>query len=452
MDDQQLALVARLERDLSATANADVKHDRYYEGRQLLEHLGLAVPPELRRFETIVNWPALAVDSLEERLDVEGFRLPGEDHADEDLQRVWEANEMGVESQLGHLDALIFGRSAVCVGSNEDDPDTPIITVESPREVAVLRDARTRKVTAAARLYLDDPEVAESKRCTLYEPNRTTWAEWRQGKWVEVDVDEHNLGEVPVVPIVNRSRTGNRFGVTEMRDVIGLTDAAARSLTNLQLAGETHAVPQRWALGRSKGDFVDADGNPLPVWTAYFGAIWGSDSTDGEFGQFSASDLRNFHETGKFYAQLVAGVTGLPPHYMGFVTDQPASADAIRSAEARLIKRAERRQRAFGGAHENVMRLVRRFQTGEWDDRFKQLEVMWRDPATPTVAQKADATVKLVTAGVLPVEAAWEDLGYSPTRREKLREMRARQVADDVLGATAELFRQPPAGAGDGAP
>lgn len=443
MNETEAAALTKLGNDLAVTSTKDQLLNNYYEGAQSLQHIGLAVPPELRKFETIVNWPRLAVDSLEERLDIEGFRMPDEDRADTDLWRVWEANDMPVESQLADLDALIYGRSFLCIGANEVDPETPIITVESPREMAVIRDARTHRITAAVRMYLDDQNDPSSGRATLYMPDATIWLRRAPAGWEEVDRDGHNLGEVTVVPLLNRGRTGSRSGVSEMTDIIPLTDAAARSLTNLQLASETHAVPQRWALGVSKGDFADTDGKPLPVWQAYFGAIWAASNSEAKFGQFSASDLRNFHETGKYYAQIVAGLTGLPPHYLGFVTDNPASADAIRSAESRLVKRAERRQRAFGGAYEQAMRLVRRIQTGEWDPRFKALEVMWRDPATPTVAQKADATVKLVQSGILPVEAAWEELGYSATRIEKLRALRRSQVTDDILGATAAMFREP---------
>ena len=81
------------------------------------------------------------------------------------------------------------------------------------------------------------------------------------------------------------------------------------------------------------------------------------------------------------------------------------------------------------------MRLVRRIQTGEWDESLRQMEAVWRDPATPTQAQKADAVVKLHGAGILPTEAAWEDLGYSPERRKKLREQRSSEASDPIASA-----------------
>jgi hypothetical protein len=69
------------------------------------------------------------------------------------------------------------------------------------------------------------------------------------------------------------------------------------------------------------------------------------------------------------------------------------------------------------------MRTVLLLRDGELDPRTRSLETVWRDPATPTYAQKADAVVKLHAAGILPTEQAREDLGYSAAQRARMREM-----------------------------
>jgi hypothetical protein len=412
--------------------------DAYYRGMQRLEQLGLAVPPELRRFVVVVNWPRLAVDAVDERLDIEGFRYPGQDEADEELDRVWQANNLDEGSQLGTLEALALARSYICLGSNEDDRQTPRVTVESPREVYADVDPRTGKVVAAVRRVFDTENRPLSG--TLYLSDVTVWLAYTDGQWTEVDRDEHKLGQVPVVPIVNRARIGDPYGTSEMVDVVPLTDAACRALTNLQVAQETHAVPQRGVLGATKGDFVDADGNQLPAWEAYFGAVWALGNENAKTFQFDPSDLRNFETVHNMYARTVASLTGLPPHYLGFTTDNPASADAIRSSEARLVKRCERKQRPFGGAWEEAMRLVRRLQTGSEDVEARRLETIWRDPATPTVAQRADAIVKLASTNVggtpiMPLEMAREELGWSPGKLERARRMDEQAQQDPVLAA-----------------
>jgi hypothetical protein len=437
-------LTNKLQRNLR-----DVKRlDAYYEGTQRLERLGLAVPEELAQFVTMVNWPRVTCDAVEERIDLEGFRLPGDDSPDDDLWAVWQANDLDEESQLAHLDALALRRAFVCVGAGDagpaQDDDSrddaiPLVTVESPFEMTMELNPRTRQASAALKAYRDNG-VAYG---TLYLPNRTIWLESGRTdtRWIEIDRDEHNLGVVPVVPIVNRSRMAQREGVSEMADVISLTDAAARALTNAQVATETLAVPQRYVLGASKGDFVDKDNNQLPAWEAYFGAIWGLRKENAKVGQFSAADLGNFTRIVEHYATLVSGVSGLPMRYFGSNTANPPSADGIRADEARLVKKAERRCRAWGGSWERVMRLVRRIQDGDWDPSLAAMETLWRDPATPTRAQQADATVKLYAAGLLPREGAWEDMGYSATRRKKLAQQFEAQAEDPLM---ARLLAEAP--------
>lgn len=444
LTDDERATLGRLERQLLKAQRPHRTLDAYYNGRQRVEQLGLAVPPELRRFLTIVAWPGTYADAIEERIDLEGFRLPGDTDADADLWRVWQANGLDEESQLAHLDALVLGRSFIAVGAGDaDTPDAvdlaggegdrdtalPLVTVESANEMAVELSPRTRRVAAAAKVYQD----GDTRRATLYQPNVTVWLERANANWNEVDRDEHALGVVPVVPLANRPRLSQREGRSQLERVIGLTDAAARALTNAQLATEIMAIPQRWVLGASKGDFVDRDGEVLTTWEAYFGAIWALKNPDAKAGQFSAADLANFKTIVDHYASLVAGVTGLPMRYLGQATANPPSAEGIRADESRIIKTCERFHRGAGGSWELAMRLSRRILDGDWDPRLRQLETLWRDPATPTRAQQADAAVKLVQAGILPVEAAWEDMGYSVQRRDKLRAMRDAELARDPV-------------------
>jgi hypothetical protein len=418
----------------------------YYEGQQQLSYMHPLLLAELgdRLRSVVINWPRLVTDSIEERLDVEGFRLPDAEDADEDIQRVWQANDLDEWSQQAHVDAMVMRRAFAVVGTNEDDADTPLVTVESPLQMFAEMDSRTRKPRAAVKRWSDrwpGRDAAQwADNAMLYLPDARIWYQ-RTGSagWQVVDRDDHRLGELQVVPLVNRGRLLIPMGVSELADVIPLSDAANKIATDMMVSAEFHAMPRRYALGFDEDDFVDEDGNKLNTWQTIAGRVWRTEKSpkdDGvAVGQFAEADLRNFHETLNQLARIAGSLAALPAQYLGFTTDNPASADAIRSNEARLVKRAERKQRAFGGSWERVARLVNRFQTGEWDPRFRQLETLWRDAATPTYAQKADGVVKLHTDGILPTEAAWEDLGYSPQRILRLKEMRDAERTDPVLQA-----------------
>jgi hypothetical protein len=446
LSDTEDATFRRLSTALTRSQRELERLDAYYEGIHRLEQLGLAVPPELGRFVTTVNWPRITVDSIEQRCDVEGFRLVGQEAADDELWGIWQASDLDEESQQAHLDALIFGRSYVCVGTrslDEPDPDMPLITVESPHEMTHEVDPRTRRVTAALRrTKVSVPATVE--HATLYLPNETVWLQRvgasRDG-WAEVDRDEHNIGRPLVVPLLNRSRLRHRQGSSEMADVLSLTDAACRALTNAQVATEVLAIPQRYILGASPTDFVDQHGKPLTAWETYFGSVWALQSGQARVGQFEAADLGNFEKIVNHYANLVSGVSGLPTRFYGQYTTNPPSEGSIVADETRLIMNAYRKHRAWGGTWEQVNRLVRRVLDGDWNPDLARMETLWRDPETPTRAQQADAITKLVGARILPIEAAWEELGYSATRRKQLKAMRTAEMAGDPVTLLADQFR-----------
>lgn len=82
------------------------------------------------------------------------------------------------------------------------------------------------------------------------------------------------------------------------------------------------------------------------------------------------------------------------------------------------------------------MRLSQRIKTGAFDPKARALETVWRNPATPTVAQKADAVVKLHAEGIIPKEQARIDMGYTPAQRTEMRRMDDEELNRLGLDAT----------------
>lgn len=436
------ALLIELESKLATLSTSDVLNDRYYEGTRRLEQIGLAVPPELERFETSVNWCRTTVDSVADRLKMKSFYLPDQDESSAALREGWDANNLDSESLLHSQETMILGRGYVSVSTNEEDREYPLIQVESATEISVKVNRRHRRIDAAARFY-DRPSYGGAARsATLYLPNQTLWLERGTNGWVVVDRDDHRLGRVPLIMFLNRRRVGRWEGRSEMSDVVQLVDAAARSLTNLQLAGETHSVPQKWVLGMSKEDFVDKSGKPIPAWEAYFTAIWANSNAAAKVGQFQASDLKNFHDTVNHYGSLAASVTGIPARYFGQSTVNPASFEGILAEEFRLVLNAEKKQTAFGDGWGWVMGLYERFRTGEWVNGSR-IKTEWYDASTPTMAQMADAATKLYAngQGAISRESVWDRLGWSEAekRREWGRLEREARMEINLLEKDVDL-------------
>ena len=140
----------------------------------------------------------------------------------------------------------------------------------------------------------------------------------------------------------------------------------------------------------------------------------------------------------KLYSQLLAAESGMPAPYLGFVTDNPASADSIRQQEYRLVKRAERRQVSFGLAWREVAYLSLLLRDGAVDPAvFRQVGTKWRDAATPTRAAAADEAAKLIGAGVLPPDSSvtWDRIGLSAQEQQQLDRDRRKSTVTSLTEA-----------------
>jgi hypothetical protein len=442
----------------------------YYDSLRRPEAIGIAVPPEMRALLAHVGYPRLYVDSLAERQEVEGFRMGGSDDADMKLWDWWTANNLDIEGTLGHTDAFVYGRAYITVSAPDPEfdgfvaSDVPIIRVEPPTALYAVIDPRTRQVTDAIRaIYTEDQ--SELVSTTLYLPNETlqwvrkpsgqpytgSYSGWsykgdvvnRDYNWRLVSRVRHDLGVVPVIPLPNRTRLSDLYGTSEITpELRSVTDAAARIMMDMQGTAELMAIPQRLIFGVKPEDLGVNPDTGEKLYDAYMARILAFDDPDAKAQQFSAAELRNFVDALDALDRKAAAYTGLPPQYLSFSSENPASAEAIKSSESRLVKKVERKNRVFGGSWEQAMRIAHKVMNGDIPSEMYRMETVWADPSTPTYAAKADAAVKLFAngLGVVPKEQARLDMGYSITEREQMRRW---DEEENPMGQLAQLYGPP---------
>lgn len=410
--------------------------DAYYEARQPGALRFIA--PEVREVvgnrlaPVIVNWPRLTVGAVEERLDVVGFRLGSDTPTDRALWDVWQRNAMDLHSQAAHLDALLYGSSYVTVWAGAT-PGRPRISVESARQVTVAYAPGTRQRVAALKLWSEDGYG----RAVVFTPDTVT--RWRSlakmtetgdtvpaAGWMQTERIPNPLGVVPVVELRNRSRVLGA-GESELTDVLPLTDAIAKLASDLMVSAEFHAMPRRWATGVEIAE--EADGEPAEAFNRTPGRTWLLEDPAARVGQFNEATLSGFVAGVELLTQQLAAVTAIPAHYLNSLTGQLPSAESLRAAEASLVAKARRKQRAFGETWEEVARLALLVRDGRLPVGADQLETVWADPETRTVAQLADAVGKMRDLG-LPWQACMEQLGFSPTQIDRFRVLRRQEAID----------------------
>ena len=464
--------IERLLRSMRARETRLTQLRAYYRGEQQVWRLTSEAFRMTfgRAFHDLkANLAKLVVQAPEQRLLVQGFRVPldpatnameaameGEapeeeaGEADEEAWRIWQANGMDSRSRVAHIEALVMGECPVLVQPDPDDPHTPRITVEDPLQVHVELDpVDSRKRRAALKRWTDDDG---STALILYLPDRIEW--WRgthtsgaaagyraegpgrftlAGTTWTLDPLRSGppkvAGVVPVVPLVNMPRVDGT-GESEFEAVMPLFDMINKTLLDLVTTMEFTAAPQRWAVGvqlDEDTEVVDDSGNTTRVSASpIVQAVnrWNtSDSPDAKFGQFPVADLTPYGSTIDKVVQLIGSITFTPYHFLlNMPSAVPATGEALKSAEVSLVAKAERHQTDFGEGWEEVMRLA--FLTAGDAPRATTLsEVIWAPAESRTLAQLADALVKLGSLGV-PTEKLWELWGFSPQEIERFRAMR----------------------------
>lgn len=409
------------------TKNATIqRYAEYHEGRH---PLAFATDKFARAFGSKFgafadNWCEVVVSAVEERLDVDGFRVGNNPDADPDAWDIWQANNLDAKSQMAHTAALVFGHAYATVWANPDG--SPRVEVEDPRQLTHSYYPGTRTVASALKRW-QDPGAGFS--AVLYLPDRLVHLSSPNGAhgWRVTSDISNPLGRVPVVPLLNRPALAGA-GRSELVDVIPMQDAINKLTADLIVASEFHAFRRRWATGMEIPE-DPITGEPIEPFDEALGRMFVSEDPDTKFGDFQETDLTNYTEAIAAMVQHLAAISRTPPHFFAQAGQAP-SGDSIKSAETGLVRKAMRRARHFGEAWEDVIRLSFAVLDDPRADEAS-IETVWGDPETTTAGMAADAAIKKLAVGV-PQEQIWSDLGYTPTQIERFRQMSRRDTLEQI--------------------
>lgn len=433
-DTAALDTVAELRGRLQTYRRKNKPRRQLYESASLTNSLDIAVPPSVKQaIRVSCGFASAAIDTMEERMEFQGYLQAGHDDDKLGLKPIVNANALEDEVSLATLDSLIHGIGFAVVGYG-DNPDLPVITAESVDHVTMDWDARKRAAISAIVEHPADAKTGQVTKVDLYTP----------GLWQLVDLQKRTIldqrtlpgGILPVTPFVNRPYASQMRGRSEISEPVRYyTEEAMRVMLRMSLAGELFSVQQLIYLGLTEEDFEDADGNLLDKWTMLMGRVrMLPRNEDGELPQVQtipASSPTPHIEQLNALAQMLAGETGIPVDNLGLVHANPASADAISRAEARLVRRIKKRQRQFGRGWEKVARDALWLRDGALPSEAWEITTRWGDAATETPAAAADGTTKLVGAGILPKESqiVLDRIGVTPAEQAVIKAERQAEAA-----------------------
>ncbi|MEG1525688.1 MAG: hypothetical protein RR475_11830 [Clostridia bacterium] len=384
---EELRGIEYLRTKLSARRARVQTRYQYYEMKNTVDDFNVVTPTQFRYLTEVLGWCGKAVDSLADRLSFHNF---AEDNFD--LYHIYQMNNVDVLFDSAILSAMI---SSCCfIYISPDDNGFPRLQVIDGGNATGVMDPITGLLTEGYAVL----ERGKSQTPTLeayFVAGRTNY--YRKGYDTQL-VD--NAAPYPLlVPIVYRPDAVRPFGHSRIsRACIGIMQSALRTMKRSEISAEFYSFPQKYILGLSQ------DADPMDKWRATMSTMLDfRKDDDGEkpvVGQFTQQSMSPYTEQLRTFAALFAGETGLTLDDLGFVTDNPSSAEAIKASHENLRLAARKAQRTFGSGFLNAGYLAacvrddfpyKRNQLylthAEWDPVF--------EPDAATLSGIGDGAIKI---------------------------------------------------------
>ena len=307
----------------------------YYEMKYFVRDFAISTPPELRWWMSVLGWCGKAVDSLADRLV---FREFSNDVFN--MNDIFNANNKDVLIDSAILGALISSCDFIYIAA--DDSGFPQMRVIDGRHATGIIDPITNMFKEGyAVLEWDDNN------------NPITEAYFIPGS-TEIYQNGRMVGAVPnsapyplLVPIINRPDAVRPFGHSRIsRACMSIVGSAVRTVKRSEISAEFYSFPQKYILGMSE------DAEKMDKWRVTMSSMLRIDKDeDGDrptVGQFQQQSMSPHMEQLRMFAGLFAGETGLTLDDLGFPSQNPSSAEAIKSSHESLRLIARKAQRTFG--------------------------------------------------------------------------------------------------------
>lgn len=449
-------LVERLSRQLRDHQFRNVLKWQFYDERQAIKNIGIAIPETMLDVEATLGWAAIVVDSMHERMSWNGFVAPEQVNIDR-LQVLSKRNKLRNEVSQAVLDSLITGTGflAVTQGDEESGEDRVLVRAISSLNATYVWDERKNRAKAGLVLSVGD----EGQRITtLYLEDETI----EETVWADGTVEEsrfvHNRGRCGLVPVFNYLKTGSRIGRSELsRSLLYLIEHAVRTMLGMEYNREIYTTPQRYFTNTEPEQlgFEETD-TPWEIAQKGYKVAMNrvavippnedGDKAEPKVGQFTAAPPTPYIQQMEMLSRQVAARASLSPTKFGFTTNNPPSADAIRADENSHVSKAIKRIEYVDQAMSEVAYLMLSIIDGAAPDPelLDAIASDWRDPATPTRAAAVDQAQKLVASGLVSAESRvlLKMVGFSPDEIKEIEHERIRSVSralvsrirDDVAG------------------
>lgn len=365
----------------------------YYEAKEKTPNVEITIPKRLRdMFKASSGWCAKAVDSLADRLMVRGI-----DEDSMNMMEIFNENNPDVLFDSAMLGALIAGCNFISIARDADG--RPRLEVIDGANATGVID-RTTGLLKEGYAVLERDEYGLPVIDAYYEPMQTTYRYLKESR---KDVILHGVEHPLLVPIIFKPDARRPFGHSRIsRACMYYQDRAKRTRERMEVSSEFYSVPQKYVLGLSESA-DDFDTFKATISTML---DFRKDEEDGSVptvGQFTQQSMEPFIEQMKSDAADFAGETGLTLDDLGYVSQNPSSAEAIKASHETLRLIARKAQKKFSSGFINAGYLAVCLRDNKNYTRSQAVKstVLWEPIFEPDMAALGligDGVQKLNTA------------------------------------------------------
>lgn len=359
---------------------------QYYEMKNRARDFNISTPPSLMGVNQVMGWCAKSVDALADRLQYRGFQ-----NDLFDMEAIYAANNADILIDAAILSALIGSCSFLYLSEGKDG--YPRMQVVDGRDATGIIDPITNLLREGyAVLSRDKDAQVESE--AWFTPEFT--AIYTRGE--KPVIAEHKAGHPLLVPVINRPDAKRPFGHSRIsRAGMGLMDAASRTVKRSEISAEFYSFPQKWAVGVAEDLEIDKWKSAMSSMMVFTKDDEGDKPT---LGQFQQQSMSPHVDQLRMFASLFAGETGLTVDDLGFVSDNPSSAEAIKASHENLRLMARKAQRDFsvGLLNAGYLAACIRDQFPYQRRAIQQTKVLWEpifEPDASMLSSIGDGLIKL---------------------------------------------------------
>lgn len=408
----------------------------YYEGKNALKDFGIAVPPQMQKAYTPLQWIAKGVHALTDRSQFEGF-VSGTGSDDPfGLSVVLDANDFETEFPLAVTSSAIHACSFLTVSEGDvqsGEPDV-LMLARAADSCAATWDRRRRKLAG----FLSIIEVDEqgATEMVMYTPELVYSIFRSGGRWTASSI-RNRLGEVSVSRLVLDPELNRPFGHSRItRTGMGLTNAAVRTVLRSEVSAEFYAADKYWLFGADVTKFVGED-----KWAAVMGRMNAIDQEVGEeikIQRFSGASPQPHIDQLRMLTSLFADDQSLDVKWAD--ASNPSSADAIYAAKEELIMKTRNANRVWGRGAVKAMQLAVRLRDNldSVPDELRSLSARFTDPAIVSPSARSAAFSQLAAAidGFGTSEVGME---YAGLTREQIIRFQAEKRRAGATSRVAQM-------------